>query len=412
MAKFGIVNEDSVTKEVVWCDTYNFVMLSKDRPLLPEKRQVYRSVIGKDGNYDFSDGTFEDRTIEVDVTFYTGSVGDLRYTARRAAQWLYNKGRRLKLVFDDEPDVYYDCCLANQVSIEQVFTFGAFTLQFRAYPIAIALEYAKDLYELNSPTILHRPIRLEDDDFIFEEVASNSYITVNNYGTAPVRPIMKVTNFNGDYFRFNVGDKFIKVETAAVGNGTGPIYYVDCERYQVYYYLSSASTTKVNMLNKTTGDFFELEPTAIRQYDYDTKGRRYYYNIKIEGTISGGNTSVTVPAIGGAVTYTVYAQQAVPTTIVADTEAFLAQRLADKINTTTNTTHTAFVNGNDLVVIAKNTVGIIEGTASGTSASTYITIEASETEDTNYNNIQVVYVNPDGETAKPTVEVIFQARFY
>jgi hypothetical protein len=86
--------------------------------------------------------------------------------------------------------------------------------------------------------------------------------------------------------------------------------------------------------------------------------------------------------------------------------------LADKINTTTNTTHTAFVNGNDLVVIAKNTVGIIEGTASGTSASTYITIEASETEDTNYNNIQVVYVNPDGETAKPTVEVIFQARFY
>ena len=412
MIRFGIINEDSVAKEVVWCDTYGFVMLSKNRPLMPQIRENLQRVIGKDGNYDFSDGTLEDRIVEVTCTFVSRSVGDLRYTARRAAQWLYNKGRKLKLVFEDERDVYYECRVQNQIDLETTFTFGEFTIQFRCYPLAIAIENASDLYELNSPTILERPIRLDQDKYRFTSITSGDYIEVNNYGTAPVKPILKVTNFNGDYFRFNVGDKWIKVDTALVGNGTNPIYYVDCEKYQVYYFLSSVSTTKVNMLNKTTGDFFQLEPTPIRQYDYNTKGRRYYYDIQITGTISGGNTSVTVPAIDGAVTYTVYAQQAVPPTILADTEVFLAQRLADEINNTISSKHSAFVSGKELVVIAKNTVGTIQGTASGTSASTNINISVSETEDTNYNDIQVVYVNPSGVTDKPTVEVIFQARFY
>jgi predicted phage tail component-like protein len=396
--KFGIINDDNVNNEVIWCDEYKFIMLSKDRPLLPEIRKNDQRIVGRDGTYDFSDKTIDDRTIEVEVTFISQNVGELRYIARRAAQWFFNKGERLKLVFSDEPDVYYDCRLANQISLEQVASFGSFTLQFRCFPFAIAIEEAKNVYELASPTTLYRPIA-PDDDYTFTNLSSGDNVVVNNYGTAPVKPTFIVSNFDGSYFRIDMGDKFIKVDTSSLTSALRT-YYIDCERYQVYY---TNSGNKINMLGKTTGDFLELQPTPIRQYDYDTGGRRYYFKFNTSPSQVSGNISITVPAIGGAQTYVV-------PILSTDTIINIAQKVVDKINTTTNAKHKAQVVGDDAVIQAKEVVGTVQGSLGYSVGSTNITINPSKTVDTNLNDIEIIYVTTSLQ--KPNLEVNFQARFY
>jgi phage-related protein len=326
-------------------------------------------------------------------------VGDLRYTARRAAQWLYNKGRKLKLVFEDEQDVYYECRVQNQIDLETTFTFGEFTIQFRCYPLAIAIENASDLYELASPTTLHRPITLDDDEYTFTSLSSGDNVIVNNYGTAPVKPTFIVSNFDGDYFRIDIGDKFIKVDTSSLTSALRT-YYIDCERYQVYY---TNSGNKINMLGKTTGDFLELQPTPIRQYDYDTNGRRYYFKFNTSPSQVSGNISITVPAIGGAETYVV-------AILSTDTIIKIAQKVVDKINTTTNAKHKAQVVGDDAVIQAKEVVGTVQGSLGYSVGSTNITINPSKTVDTNLNDIEITYVTTSLQ--KPNLRVNFQARFY
>lgn len=173
---------------------FGLATVSKNRTLIPEIRQRYETVIGRDGSYDFSDGNLEDRIIEIGCSLMTDHVGNFRYKMRKIAQWLYNFGAKGCLVFSDEPDVFYRGRIQNQIDLEQVATFGEFTLQFRCEPVAYAVEKAFDAYDMESPTIMYRD--LEPDD-VFEwgidfPVPLTEPIRLNNYGTILVKPIIKM----------------------------------------------------------------------------------------------------------------------------------------------------------------------------------------------------------------------------
>lgn len=167
---------------------------SKSRPILPDIRQEYVEVAKRDGSYDFSGGELEDRLIEIDCAFIETNVGDLRYKARQLAKWLYGtKNDKGRLIFTDEPDLFYNAKLNNKIDIEQTITMGEFTLAFRCDPHAYSTEYAKDAYDLNSPTLLYRELTA-NDKYLFENLSNGDIFTVNNYGSATVAPTLLINN--------------------------------------------------------------------------------------------------------------------------------------------------------------------------------------------------------------------------
>jgi predicted phage tail component-like protein len=249
-----------------WASELGLVVKSKNRMALPQIRQRYEYIIGRDGNYDFSDGTLEDRIIDIECCFVAMNVGELRYKMRQVAAWLYGNGQKQQLIFSDEIDLFYYGRLQNQIDLEQVVTFGEFTLQFRCEPFAYGVELAKDAYELNSPTLLYREI-YPTDSYTYTETGTNPFLTpINNYGTANAYPLIKITLAN------LVGrTEPIEIFNSGV-SGSSPAYskliritdfpnndiYIDMEKY-VAYTLEGGGGTFVNALQCIEGEFWYLQ---------------------------------------------------------------------------------------------------------------------------------------------------------
>ena len=237
---------------------------SKLRPLLPEMRKKYVDIAGRDGSYDFSDNTLEDRMIDIECSFISDSVGDLRYKLRNVAKWLHNNGNKAALVFSDEPDLFYMAKLNNKIDLEQTVTMGEFTLYFRCEPTAYSVELAKDAYDLSSPTILYRDLE-PNDVFVFNDIANGGDIFVNNWGTYEVAPTLIISNPSGNDLEISLYDEagvtkisqfFIK--NIPVGN---TLFTVDMENYMCY-----RTNTNDNRLNLTFGDWWKLRSGQNKIY--------------------------------------------------------------------------------------------------------------------------------------------------
>jgi len=134
-------------------------VVSRKRPLLPAPRDEYKEVSGLDGSILFPE-SLSDKTIDgIDCYIEDTSVLTLRQKVRQLAAWLYTPARA-KLIFDDEPGVFYWAKLSSQVSFEHTITWGMFTLQFRCLPHAYAVS----------------PVVVEQD------IANGDSITVSNGG--------------------------------------------------------------------------------------------------------------------------------------------------------------------------------------------------------------------------------------
>jgi predicted phage tail component-like protein len=230
---------------------------SKNRPILPDIRTKYVEVAGRDGVYDFSRNELQDRMIEIECAWIEPNVGDLRYRARRIAQWLFGTDNsRDRLIFTDEPDLYYSAKINNKIDLEQTVTMGEFTLMFRCDPVAYSVELAKDAYDLDSPTILYRDLTA-NDVFTFNNVANGSNIFVNNWGTYEVAPTLIISNPSLNDLEISLYDEagvtkisqfFIK--NIPVGN---TLFTVEMENYMCY-----RTNTGDNRLNLTFGDWWKL----------------------------------------------------------------------------------------------------------------------------------------------------------
>ncbi|NMF00230.1 distal tail protein Dit [Aneurinibacillus aneurinilyticus] len=145
---------------------------SKEIPLLANIQHQYEDIPGRHGSYSFTDGTLEDITIKVECWFVADSREDLRYKARQIAAWLYSKEKQ-RLMFNDEPGVFYMARLSNQIDMETLIRHGRFTLQFRCDPFAYSIEEKITRHAI---------------------ITSPQTFTVSNDATAPTQPILIIRN--------------------------------------------------------------------------------------------------------------------------------------------------------------------------------------------------------------------------
>jgi phage-related protein len=179
---------------------------------------------------------------------------------RQVAAWLYGDGKKQQLIFSDEIDLFYYGRLQNQIDLEQVVTFGEFTLQFRCEPFAYGVELAKDAYELNSPTLLYREIYPTDSYKYIKTPTSSQFFTLNNYGTSKAYPLLKITILNV----LGRTEPIKITNQSATGFGTGnelsltsfpaDEIYIDMEKFMAYSY----DTTYNNLLQYVEGTFWDL----------------------------------------------------------------------------------------------------------------------------------------------------------
>lgn len=135
---------------------FGIYALEEDRVLRPEQSDNEVVVPGRHGSYDFGNNTYRNRQISLEL----GILGDytpteLRQKIRELAYWLDGKG---KLIFDDEPDKFYDAKVYEFVPFsiygsnnfrDLSFNAGTATVVFSCFPFAKTDVKTRDL-ELGS----------------------------------------------------------------------------------------------------------------------------------------------------------------------------------------------------------------------------------------------------------------------
>lgn len=209
------------------------------RPILPPFRKKEIEVLDKDGTYDFGGNTYDKRIIEVTFSVIDKNRKYLTLKARKIASWLSSKVEK-QLIFSDEPDKFYLAKIYNNVDLERIVYAGTFTVIFECQPFAFLIDNTENI-DLDSEILLENDIRL-GDEFSFN-VNTTQTIELNNFGTASVKPIIKV---QGNFNNLSIGD-FQYNET--IDNET---IEIDCNRYVVRKGIT-------NKLNVTNNKFIELE---------------------------------------------------------------------------------------------------------------------------------------------------------
>ncbi len=131
-----------VTLNSIHSSTYDLVMLSKNRQLLPNLADGLIYVPFRSGSY-LQPGKFNDRLITVEFGVVADSLTDLRSRARLIAAWLYTKAR-VPLIFDDEPGMTYNAKAEGAIDFEStLIRKGKFTVVFRCEPFAIGVSRMK-----------------------------------------------------------------------------------------------------------------------------------------------------------------------------------------------------------------------------------------------------------------------------
>ncbi len=143
----------------VHSSAHGIIMLSKDRTTLPALRKRAVTVMGRHGEYDFGGNAYNNRIITFECAFIASDPANIRAKLRPIAAWLSQKGR---LLFDDEPGVFYIGRLYSDVGLSQKNGVGSFTLQFDCEPFAYAeqtsvtgtiTESGKSIFAANTGTV-------------------------------------------------------------------------------------------------------------------------------------------------------------------------------------------------------------------------------------------------------------------
>ena len=100
-------------------NNFGIIVKTNNRPLLPPIRRSDVTIPGRDGSYDFSDGTYDNIIIPVVIQYINETFEDLRLRARNIAAWLSQTNFK-PLVFTDEPDKYYSAKIYDPASVEKI----------------------------------------------------------------------------------------------------------------------------------------------------------------------------------------------------------------------------------------------------------------------------------------------------
>lgn len=108
---------------------YGVRVISDPRTITPPLSPVTASVPGRPGEY-WVRMDYGPAQIEVEVRLVGESYAGLQRMRRELADWLTPELGPRPLVFDDEPDIYYEAYLSETDALEQLLTYGTATLRF------------------------------------------------------------------------------------------------------------------------------------------------------------------------------------------------------------------------------------------------------------------------------------------
>lgn len=205
----------------------NLEVRSVTRPILPNVRQTQVDIPGKDGTYDFSDNTLEDRIIEVECAWVFNDFKDMRKNAHKIASFLYSNNYS-SLIFDDEPDIYYLAKVHNKIDLEQTAKIASFVLQFRCKPLGFSLKPKIASFNINS----------------------SQTILVQNVGTYTALPLIYLTA-NINCSNIIISHDFGVFEWKGKSLISGHTLKIDCEYMTV-------TDNGLNALNHQFGEFIKL----------------------------------------------------------------------------------------------------------------------------------------------------------
>lgn len=224
---------------------FGIVMKSKNRPILPEPKEIVEDVPSIDGEYDFSEANPEGRTkyktkpIEVECTFFQKDLTYLRIRAHEIAAWL-SCGKK-PLIFDDETPVYYLAKVSNQLDLEQqIAQLGWFTINFKCDPYAYGVISSNEQLKFGQGLICGYGYRLDMVPTIYT-ITEPTTIKVYNPGTF-VKPIIKITG-TGSNISIASGLKTLHYNKAF----SNAELKIDCKKMQT-------TLNGVNVNNDITGD--------------------------------------------------------------------------------------------------------------------------------------------------------------
>lgn len=124
------------------------------RPILPEINDYREKIPGRDGTILFP-LSFGDKNIIVDCVVLHESKDTRVSEIRNIALKLYSFDE-VKIEFDDEPDVYYEGKISQNIEIDQYQTFGFFSISFICKPFSISVKPSKytEEFDYNSEKII------------------------------------------------------------------------------------------------------------------------------------------------------------------------------------------------------------------------------------------------------------------
>lgn len=223
--------------------SFPVVVKSINRQMLPMTKDNYQDMPGMDGSHLFPD-KLNDRFISVEFGVIEKSIPDLRYAVREITEWLYT-AQREKLIFDDEPDLYYMAKVSNQIDLEPLVRAGRFTLVFRCQPYAYATltQYNSLLYDVGN---LYDDGLIYDNPDSFDWLYPSQFSTLYNYG--------QQTPFNFQIVGTVTNPKITNLTTGLVLNLPSIIdqtLIVKADKYIV-------TKAGVNALKDISGDFIQL----------------------------------------------------------------------------------------------------------------------------------------------------------
>ncbi len=244
-----------VTLNSIHSSTYDLVMLSKNRQLLPNLVDKYIEVPWRSGSY-LQPGKFNDRLITVEFGVVANSLKDLRSQARQIAAWLYTKDR-VPLIFDDEPGMTYMAKVEGAIDFENTLTrAGKFTVVVRCEPFAVGANRMK-------PVLVDAPI------FTRTTVATMRDLSQVASG---------VVRYEAGYFQNLLTDNQASFETD-VTNGIGPFGSATLTRNTTENYRGGACLKIVT--SAASGDGAGLQNIPVKP------NTQYTGSMYIDGVVGG-----------------------------------------------------------------------------------------------------------------------------
>ena len=115
-------------------DDFGLIMKSLDRSLLPAVKRRQVDILFLDGKFDLQkEPVYDNRIITVSFSYHFKTLFEMQQKKRQLAAWLSGTGT---LLFDDEPDKYYEAKVFEAVAIEQSLKRMAVSVGFECKPFA------------------------------------------------------------------------------------------------------------------------------------------------------------------------------------------------------------------------------------------------------------------------------------